>query len=85
MDVNNSAWNLFCARCHTTHLEINDKDERHTRAETQWVDEGIACESCHGPGSLHVNYFEHNYVNRVAAFVNSNVRGELDQKSLAGS
>lgn len=76
MDVNNSAWNLFCARCHTTHLEINDKDEGHTRADVAWVDEGIACESCHGPGSLHANYFEHNYVNRLAAFLNSNVRGE---------
>lgn len=24
-----SAWNLYCARCHTTHLTIHDKDERH--------------------------------------------------------
>ena len=76
MQVPNSAWNLFCGRCHTTHLEINDKDAAHTRADTQWVDDGVACESCHGPGSQHVNYFEHNYVNRVAAFLNSNLRGE---------
>lgn len=72
----NSAWNLFCARCHTTHLTIADKDAAHTRAETYWVDDGIACEACHGPGSQHVNYFDHNYVNRVVAFVNNRLRGQ---------
>jgi hypothetical protein len=72
----NSAWNLFCARCHTTHLEINAKDDFHTQAEVSWVDAGIACEACHGPGSHHVNYFAHNYVNRTVAFFNSRIRGE---------
>ena len=76
MTVLNSAWNLFCARCHTTHLVINDKDDAHTRADAEWTDLGIACEACHGPGSHHVNYFEHNKVNRVVAFVNSKLRGE---------
>ena len=70
----NSAWNLFCARCHTTHLEILDKDINHTRADARWVDDGIACEACHGPGSLHVAYFQSNYVNRVAEYVNSKIR-----------
>ena len=69
----NSAWNLYCARCHTTKLEIVDKDAHHTRAHTEWVDDGIACEACHGPGSLHVNYFEGNYVNRIAAWLNSKI------------
>jgi predicted CXXCH cytochrome family protein len=70
----NSAWNLFCARCHTTHLEILFKDANHTQATTQWTDAGIACEACHGPGSHHVNYFEGNYVNRVVAFINGRLR-----------
>jgi len=72
----NSAWNLFCARCHVTKLTVHDKDDAHTRAHVEWVDEGIACESCHGPGSHHVDYFEGNYVNRLAAFVNGRIRGE---------
>ncbi|MEW5986900.1 MAG: cytochrome c3 family protein [Chloroflexota bacterium] len=72
----NSAWNLFCARCHTTHLTIVQKDADHTFAETYWVNDGIACEACHGPGSQHVNYFAGNYVNRVVAFLNSNLRGQ---------
>lgn len=76
MGSQNSAWNLFCARCHTTHLTIAKKDPAHTVAETNWVDPGIACEACHGPGSLHAWYFESNYVNRLAAFLNSKLRGE---------
>jgi hypothetical protein len=76
MTTLNSAWNLFCARCHTTHLQIEEKDAGHTRARTRWVDDGIACEACHGPGSQHVNYFAHNVVNRLAAFVNNRMRGQ---------
>jgi hypothetical protein len=76
MEVLNSAWNLFCARCHTTHLDIRDKDATHTFADVEWTDNGIACEACHGPGSQHVNYFAHNYVNRIAAAANSRLRGE---------
>lgn len=76
MQVPNSAWNLFCGRCHTTHLEILDKDDAHTRADSRWSEAGIACEACHGPGSHHVRYFEKNYVNRVAAFLKSELRGE---------
>jgi len=76
MTTLNSAWNLFCARCHTTHLEIIEKDDYHTQAVVQWTDLGIACEACHGPGSQHVNYFAHNYVNRIVAFANSRLRGE---------
>ncbi|MCA9290605.1 MAG: hypothetical protein KDA25_05720 [Phycisphaerales bacterium] len=76
MFTHNSAWNLFCARCHVTHLDIASKDEHHLVADTSWVEPGIGCEACHGPGSQHVNYFAHNYVNRVAAFVNNKARGE---------
>ncbi|MEZ5964269.1 MAG: multiheme c-type cytochrome [Planctomycetota bacterium] len=76
MTVPNSAWNLFCGRCHTTHLEVLAKDEAHTRAQTRWTETGIACEACHGPGSHHVRYFEKSYVNRLAAFLKSKLRGE---------
>jgi nitrate/TMAO reductase-like tetraheme cytochrome c subunit len=76
MRSQNSAWNLFCARCHVTRLEILDKSPDHTTAHTQWAEDGISCEACHGPGSQHANYFAGNYVNRLAAFVNSKARGE---------
>ncbi|NND59399.1 MAG: hypothetical protein HKN49_03950 [Gammaproteobacteria bacterium] len=76
MGSQNSAWNLFCARCHTTKLVVADKNDAHTRATTAWVDNGIACEACHGPGSQHVNYMAGNPVNRVAAWVNSKLRDQ---------
>ncbi len=76
MQSQNSAWNLFCARCHTTNLEIAGKDIAHTVADVSWTDAGIGCEACHGPGSQHTNYFEGNYINRIAAFANSKLRGE---------
>jgi len=31
----NSAWNLFCARCHTTNLDIQQKNSSHTLAEVE--------------------------------------------------
>lgn len=34
-----------CAGCHTTNLDSQD---------FYWGDNGVQCESCHGPGSLHV-------------------------------
>lgn len=76
MGTLNSAWNLFCARCHTTKLRIESMDAGHTRAVTSWVDDGIACEACHGPGSQHVNYMAGNPVNRLAAFLNNHARGQ---------
>lgn len=72
----NSSWNTFCARCHTTKLEVLERDAQATTAKTRWVEPGIGCEACHGPGSHHVDYFATNYVNRIAAFVRSKVRGE---------
>ncbi|MBK9124053.1 MAG: ammonia-forming cytochrome c nitrite reductase subunit c552 [Chloroflexi bacterium] len=34
-----------CAGCHTTGLEIDRE---------RWVDDGVWCEACHGPASLHI-------------------------------
>jgi hypothetical protein len=76
MRSTNSAWNLFCARCHVTKLDILERDAAQTRVDTRWVDDGIACEACHGPGGHHVSYFSSNRVNRLAAFLNNQVRGQ---------
>ncbi len=37
-------WVQNCAGCHTTGLEIE---------RGRWEDEGVQCEACHGPGSIH--------------------------------
>ncbi len=66
----NSAWNLYCARCHTTNLQEISKDRSHTRAQVTWTEIGVGCEVCHGPGSKHVDYMENKPLNRVMSLVN---------------
>lgn len=46
-------WNNRCAECHSTNLRKNYNAETN-RYNTQWSEINVACESCHGPGSLHV-------------------------------
>ncbi len=57
-----SIWQFKCGGCHVTGLEIN-YDEIKDTYDTTWVDLGIGCEACHGPGSNHVKaaseYFDY--------------------------
>jgi len=39
-------WVQSCAGCHVTGLDVED---------AKWEDDGVQCEACHGPGSLHVD------------------------------
>lgn len=48
-------WNYMCADCHSTNLRRNYDEEKNTFATT-WSDIDVACESCHGPGSSHVDW-----------------------------
>lgn len=66
----NSAWNLYCGRCHTTNLEILARDNYHRAANTQWTEPGVGCESCHGPGSKHLEYMVNKPSNRLMSFAN---------------
>lgn len=46
-------WNYMCAECHSTNLE--KKYDLETDAyHTTWSEIDVSCETCHGPGSLHV-------------------------------
>ena len=46
-------WNTSCADCHSTNLKRNfDLDSR--TYHTTFSEMDVSCESCHGPGSLHV-------------------------------
>ena len=42
-----------CSGCHNTGTSIN-YDEKADTYRTTWSDLGVACEACHGPGSVHV-------------------------------
>ena len=52
-------WNYQCADCHTTDLKKNF-DLSANKYATTWASLGVTCESCHGPGSLHVAWAKTN-------------------------
>ncbi|MFY0628506.1 MAG: tetratricopeptide repeat protein [Reichenbachiella sp.] len=48
-------WNTMCASCHSTNL----KKDYHFKSDTfntTWSEINVACESCHGPGNIHVSH-----------------------------
>ncbi|APV52574.1 hypothetical protein BWI17_20630 [Betaproteobacteria bacterium GR16-43] len=46
-------WNYQCADCHSTNVRKN-YDAATGTFKTTWSEITVACESCHGPGSTHV-------------------------------
>jgi predicted CXXCH cytochrome family protein len=46
-------WNYQCAACHSTDLR-KTYDLASDSYATRWCDINVACEACHGPGSVHV-------------------------------
>lgn len=52
-------WNFMCADCHSTQVRHNYNADA-DRFDTQWNEINVACEACHGPGSRHVDWAEHN-------------------------
>ena len=50
-------WNSHCADCHSTGLEKNYSPATDS-FNTLWSDINVACESCHGPGSDHLDWAE---------------------------
>ena len=42
-------WTTQCAGCHTTNLNIE---------QGTWLEDGVQCEACHGPGSVHIDVAE---------------------------
>lgn len=50
-------WNTMCAECHSTNLEKNF-DLATNMYHTTYTDIDVSCETCHGPGSMHVEMAE---------------------------
>ena len=60
---NSQNWNTMCASCHSTDLRKN-YDEQTDSYNTTWKEINVSCESCHGPGSSHIEYVNSkNYKN----------------------
>jgi hypothetical protein len=57
-----SIWQFKCGGCHVTGIEMN-YDKIDNNFDSTWVEQGIGCEACHGPGSNHVKaaskYFDY--------------------------
>jgi Tfp pilus assembly protein PilF len=51
----NQTWNYMCAECHSTDLRKNYNLATDGYATT-WSEINVSCESCHGPGSKHVEW-----------------------------
>ncbi|MFN5169895.1 MAG: tetratricopeptide repeat protein [Cyclobacteriaceae bacterium] len=52
---NGQNWNTMCASCHSTELRKN-YDFVSDRYATTWKEINVGCETCHGPGSRHVEW-----------------------------
>ena len=48
-------WNSMCAECHSTGVRKR-YDPASEAYSTTWTDINVGCETCHGPGSLHVEW-----------------------------
>lgn len=48
----NQNWNSRCAECHSTAIKRNYDPQQQTWS-TSWAALNVACESCHGPASVH--------------------------------
>lgn len=49
-------WNTACADCHSTNLKKNYTNENST-FNTTFSEINVGCEACHGPSSLHVEFY----------------------------
>lgn len=52
---NSQNWNTMCASCHSTDLQKN-YDQQTDTYNTTWKEINVSCESCHGPGSSHIEF-----------------------------
>jgi tetratricopeptide (TPR) repeat protein len=54
----NQNWNSMCAECHSTNVH-KGYDPAHRTYQTTWSEVDVSCEACHGPGSSHVAWANH--------------------------
>lgn len=75
-------WNTACAACHSTDLKKNF-DLKTGKFGTTFSEIDVSCESCHGPGSIHVQIEEtrndHNDPNHGAGLFSFKNGTALDQ------
>ncbi len=67
---NGQNWNTMCASCHSTDLKKNYEFSKDAYTTT-WKDINVGCESCHGPGSRHIQLVNAGNSNSSSQVLNS--------------
>lgn len=57
-------WNTMCADCHSTNLMKNFDSQTNT-FNTTFSEINVSCEACHGPASLHNEYYQTKNTNQL--------------------
>lgn len=57
-------WNTMCADCHSTNLQKNF-DSKSITYETSYSEINVSCEACHGPSSLHVDFYNNPIQDKI--------------------
>jgi hypothetical protein len=67
---NGQNWNTMCASCHSTDLQKN-YDFASDSYNSTWNEINVNCESCHGPGSKHVDFINSATYKNGDSLINS--------------
>lgn len=67
---NSQNWNTMCASCHSTNL-VKNYDYKTDSYHTTFSEINVSCESCHGPGSKHLNFINSNAYKSGVKLTNS--------------
>src|SRR4030095_5926749 len=67
---NSQNWNTMCASCHSTDLQKN-YDFTSDTYNTTWKEINVSCESCHGPGSSHLDFINSKDYKKGERLLNS--------------
>ncbi|TWU63101.1 tetratricopeptide repeat protein [Crateriforma conspicua] len=77
-------WQIMCAECHSTNLQEN-YDLKTNQYHTTFSEIDVSCESCHGPGSLHVElansrslFWDRNHGYGLAKLKGDNPRPQIE-------
>lgn len=69
-------WNARCAECHSTGFEKN-YSLRDRSYQSKWVEIGVGCEACHGPGAAHLAWAQASEEDRAEHGSDSTAKGLL--------
>lgn len=79
---NGQNWNTMCASCHSTNLK-KGYDVKTDTYKTTYNDINVSCESCHGPGKIHIDYIKSSEYKDHKKTVGSFLKGYKGEGQMA--